>query len=349
MSVSETRKVPVDACRFDASPMQFADGEPQDGKAPITILARSPQPIDHWYWGRIVHDMSGVKFKEKIPLDFCHNYWETIGYADKFDASAERGLVVSGETVSFQPDDKAAEVTFKGKRGVPYEASIDWSGSGARIEEIGEGVTVQVNGYAFTGPGYVVREWPLRAVAVCPHGADSNTKSQFSERDARNADREVFIFSAGDRLMSQKPSAAPAAPAPAAPAGATQHTETPAGGADHRAQFAAELKRFTDAFGGENGGKWFADGNTFEAALGLQNKLLSDKVADLEKALADEKAAHAELQTKFAGLKLGEESPVSSNPAEGGGAPAGDANKFGDNMPDGLARFAAQIKLPTTK
>jgi hypothetical protein len=34
-----------------------------------------------------------------------------------------------------------------------------------------------VNGYQFEGPGIIVREWPLRGVAICPYGADANTES----------------------------------------------------------------------------------------------------------------------------------------------------------------------------
>ena len=59
-----------------------------------------------------------------------------------------------------------------------------------------------------------------------------------------------------------------------------------------------EGKRFMDAFGAENGAKYFATGMMFEAAqnqhvadLGATNKALTDKVADLEKKLAASNAA----------------------------------------------------------
>jgi hypothetical protein len=63
------------------------------------------------------------------------------------------------------------------KQGVPYEASIFFGGDGIKIEEVGEGKMQTVNGRQFDGPGVIIREWPLRGVAICPYGADQNTES----------------------------------------------------------------------------------------------------------------------------------------------------------------------------
>jgi len=68
-------------------------------------------------------------------------------------------------------------VMFKMREGVPYEASIFFGGDGIKLEEVPEGATLTVNGRAFQGPGVVIREWPLRGIAICPYGADQNTES----------------------------------------------------------------------------------------------------------------------------------------------------------------------------
>jgi hypothetical protein len=68
-------------------------------------------------------------------------------------------------------------VIFKMREGVPYEASIYWGGDGIRIQKVPAGKSVEVNGMEFAGPGVVVREWPLRGIAICPYGADENTQS----------------------------------------------------------------------------------------------------------------------------------------------------------------------------
>jgi hypothetical protein len=63
------------------------------------------------------------------------------------------------------------------REGVPYEASIFFGGDGIKLENVPTGKTVDVNGMEFAGPGVVVREWPLRGIAICPYGADENTQS----------------------------------------------------------------------------------------------------------------------------------------------------------------------------
>src|SRR4051812_23072289 len=118
----ETRKAPKKAFRFRAGPVEFAAaGEGTDEKTfPFSILARSSDPIDHWYWGRVVHDMAGfTPSKATIPVDYCHCPDEVLGYGNKFDAS-NAGLKVTGALVQFQADDRVAEVTYKRAAGVPY-------------------------------------------------------------------------------------------------------------------------------------------------------------------------------------------------------------------------------------
>jgi len=62
--------------------------------------------------------------------------------------------------------------SLRSTSGTPYEASIYFGGDGIRVEEVAEGQVAQVNGFQFASPGIVIREWPLRGVAVCPYGAE---------------------------------------------------------------------------------------------------------------------------------------------------------------------------------
>ena len=167
------RDVPEAALTLKAGEFGFSHDDAQGG---VKLLARSSQPIDHWFWGRIVHDMAGVQHKERIVLDYNHDPDQVIGYLDGFEVTDE-GLQATGQLVSFTDDDRAAEIQHKGSLGVPYEASINFGGSGLKLEEVSEGESVPVNGFEFDGPGVVVRSWPFRGCAVCPYGADENTES----------------------------------------------------------------------------------------------------------------------------------------------------------------------------
>ena len=172
-------EVDASACMLEAaSPVQFQDTQGDDVTVhPITMIARSPHAIDHWYWGRMVHDLAGCRFhKDTIVVDYCHDDRKVIGYLDS-KKIVEAGLEVSGAIV-VQPG-IAKEVVTNAKHKVPYEASIFFDRDVMLLEQVGEGVTVEVNGTTFEGPGVVAREWSLRAVSVCPHGYDGNTETRF--------------------------------------------------------------------------------------------------------------------------------------------------------------------------
>jgi len=179
----QVESIDVSKCRFNVGPVKFMhDMRDDEVLHPVSILARTDKPLEHWYWGRIVHDISGIKLhKDSIVIDYCHDDHEIMGYLNNFDR--ENGLLCKGALVK-RPGSKAEEVCFNAKHKVPYEASIFWDPAhGMVIEEVGQGASVQVNGFTFEGPGVVVRSCLLRAVAICPHGQDMNASTQFSNQN----------------------------------------------------------------------------------------------------------------------------------------------------------------------
>ena len=177
MTNKDFSKIPANACTLVVGEFELGENGENAKSAPMRLVARSGKAIEHPYWGRIVHDLAGMKtHKPRLPIDYVHDSKEVIGYLNKFDISSG-DLVASGALVPFKDNDRATEVLFKSKSGVPYEASINFGGDGIKIEEVPEGFVTQVNGYELEGPAVVVREWPLRGVAVCPYGADMNTAS----------------------------------------------------------------------------------------------------------------------------------------------------------------------------
>lgn len=203
-------RVPRQALRFGVgSPFTFA--EPADEAAsvfPFAMQVRSAQPIEHWYWGRIVHDLSGVTPRgPAISIDWQHWSDEIIGYADKF-AADESGLQIAGNLISLEPGDRAHQVYRLSKNGVPFEGSIDWDDPSTEIEFVGEGATAEVNGVSVEGPIHIVRKWKLNGAAVCRYGADSNTRTQLSDSSPEET-RSVRLFAKEPAVT--KPAAAPAA------------------------------------------------------------------------------------------------------------------------------------------
>jgi hypothetical protein len=177
MTNEKYNSIPAKACILTAGEFELGTNGEGSKSAPIRLTARSGKPIEHYYWGRVVHDLAGMHLrKPRLAIDYVHDSKEVIGYLNHFD-SASGDLVVSGALVPFKENDRATEIIHKQSNGVPYEASINFGGDGIKVQEVMQGQVVEVNGYQFEGPGVVIREWPLRGVAVCPYGSDANTES----------------------------------------------------------------------------------------------------------------------------------------------------------------------------
>jgi hypothetical protein len=298
---AELKEAPANACRFAAGPVKFAAAG-NNGNVPIHILARSNEPIDHWYWGRVVHDMAGMQLsKPTIPIDYEH--CDPIGFANKF-AAAKDGLEVDGELVPTElEDDPCPLLIERSRRGVPYEASIYFGDEGIKLEFIAENQITEVNGQQMEGPLTVIREWTLRGVAVCPYGADMATASEFSskekfslsylEKDMKTAPNATKLSDTPAADPAAAPAVTPAAgeakPAEATPAVGGTPTDAPApAAAAATSELSAdrkEAKRFKDRFG-DKGAAWFADGLSFEEAQQKHESELSARVAELEKKLS---------------------------------------------------------------
>jgi len=193
---TNSKTIPARAAFFNAD-LEFSQNKPTDKTAKIKILGRTGDAIDHWFFGKVVHDMSGMKLhKNKLTIDYNHNADEIVGYLNKFDI--ETGdLISSGVLTPFKEGDRASELIFKMKEGVPYEASINFSDETV-LEEIEEDEEVEVNNRSFTGPLTVIREWGLRNIAVCPLGADKNTSSELFSDSKETVEVKYLI---GDKKM----------------------------------------------------------------------------------------------------------------------------------------------------
>jgi hypothetical protein len=272
------------------------------------MVARSGQPIDHWYWGRIVHDLSGMHAKARIPIDYNHE--QEIGYANHFNTESGE-LEVRGAIVPFKENDASDRILHMAKNGVPYEASINFGGSGIKLENVPEDGQTEVNGYTFDGPGVVVRSWPLRGVAICPYGADSNTSTEFSKSEKvevefmKTEKKPVELEAADTVAVEEKPvddKVAEAADLTEAPA-VVEVTE-PAAELTSVEEEKPDGLKFLEAFG-DQGGVWFAMGMTFEEAqsqymakLKEENEQLKAKLEGVKPQGESEPATYSEAKPK---------------------------------------------------
>lgn len=354
MKTIDPKQVPKDAMRFAAvANFQFADVVDGTDVRPFTMIARSNGPVEHYYWGRIVHDFAGMAWREQgITIDYTHDFDAVIGYANQF-AVTEEGLQLTGALVVTQAGDKADEVSKKAKAGVPYEASIDWYGPDCELEYIPENTTTLVNNQQFSGPGYVVRKWPLRAASICRYGVDRDTRTQFSESqtEADTVSVSISTPSTENDEVTKSTGTAPAAGATAPATGAEnqQFAQNPgqAGGISIEM-----LKQFSAEFG-PKGTEYLTAGLTLDAARYQFAVHERDAAREELKQFGEKlKAKDTEIDSLKAQLKqfganvLGQETPVNTD-GDASKAPAVPeaVKQFANVTSQGRAAFAAGLKI----
>jgi hypothetical protein len=313
---------PSGACKFAAT----KDGGDGGKSKPVTILARTGEPVDHYYFGRIVHDFAGMVRRESVALDWCHDADEIIGVADRFD-TASGELFVGGSIESLEPLDAADKLIRLSDRGVPFEASIYFDPYALVLEWIPEGFSAEANGRTYEGPLTIARQWQLRRIAITPSGVDAGTRATFSAEESVGQ----FSLTWKDQAMTKS---APAAPeTPATPATEMSAEQLAAVRDAERAKFAAELNRYQDKFGPVDGAEYFSAGLNWEAAL---EKAL-EKVTAAQLSAEAAAKAHAD---RLAAVNLGESTAVDTR------SPGGNAD---DATPAGKTSFSACFKAATMK
>lgn len=341
--------IPVEACRFAAD---ITMGKTEGGLKPVpfTALARTAEPVAHWYWGpRCLHDFSGMEAAEVMTVDYCHFSTEVLGKIDQKKVTPE-GLQLSGALIPFTADDRASEVIHKSAQGVPYQASIDFDEFELIVEDVPAGFSTEVNGQQWAGPLTVFRKWKLHGLGICPRGVDDGTSVKFS-RKLSGQTAAVTRFSKGQPMggeseakptdnPAEKPVETPAEKPADKPADkpTDKPAETPAASTTAPAgttqlSRAEMAKPFVKEFGDTHGLTLFAKHDTIEAArvefcqlMAADNKRLSDEVAKFSKG------------------------PQGESPASFGGSGQGAAkpNQFA-NLSEGLTKFAAGIRIPGKK
>lgn len=286
----QNEKAPASAFALVAGSFAASQGEGQSH--PIQMLARSGNPIDHWYWGKIVHDFASMNHRERIAVDYEHFTSNPIGYIDKFEVR-DGDLWLTGSLESLKEDDTADEIIKKSQRGIPYQASIQFDPEQLSLEYIPEGMFAEVNGREVEGPAVVVHDWHLRGVAVTPHGYDINTESQLNKASQAGA----FSLNWSDSEMKTESKTAPAeAKENTADEGKLSATE--------QVDYKAVAAQFSQHFGNEAGFGYFSEGLSLEQAAlkhcdvqQAQIDKLSKELAETNQKLAAAQMSHGESET----------------------------------------------------
>lgn len=169
-------ETPIAALRFNAEPLQFADG-PQGTPRRFSGVAYSGGLITHhWYWGNVIFDLSSTRLPERVPALVEHDRSQRAGFAALRIA---QGRIEVAEGVLLD-NEHGREIGNDSKGGFPWQMSVHIDP--ARTERVEAGKTVEVNGRTVQGPATIFRDNLIREVSFTATGADPDTSARAFSR-----------------------------------------------------------------------------------------------------------------------------------------------------------------------
>lgn len=181
----------------------------ESGLAKLSFEGYSGAPVDLSDYGLqhpMIYDLSGVRFKNKIPILAEHRY--PIGHTTNI-TKTENSL--SGEGLASYPGEARDQIIEALNNDFPFEASMGLRANRSSITLLAEKEKKTINGRTVEGPMYVANSSVLREMTITLMGRDSNT-----EFTTRNSEVVDLLNSMDPQNPTPTPAPAPA-PAPAAP------------------------------------------------------------------------------------------------------------------------------------
>ena len=181
--MKKEQNLPKGAFRLDGGGqalLQFQEVQAADGtttqKPKLKMVGYSGGVIkDHWYWGNLGIDLSGMKFtRGRYPLLQDHRTDVRLAHMGK-PVIQDNKLMAPEDDVVFLENEESQKFLAESSKGFPFQASIYAKpGKVIRLDEDQEHVC---NGFTVKGPGAVWLESEFKEMSVCVFGADSNTSA----------------------------------------------------------------------------------------------------------------------------------------------------------------------------
>jgi len=177
---------------------QVSEGEkPKNRRFTMTAYTGGPLMLAGWRYPVVV-DLQGLNIgASSRPIFISHNQDvdDLLGQTDHIDI-VENNLTASGEVLGDSP--RVQRVIALADKGFNWQSSI-----GARAEQVEfvkPGVSVTVNGKAFTGPVNVARKATLGEISFVTLGADINTSAVIA---ATNQEKIMATENANDQINAE--------------------------------------------------------------------------------------------------------------------------------------------------
>lgn len=171
-----------------------------------------------WSRNPLVVDLAGMDTtRASLPILWGHDASldSVLGQSTSVTSDGNQ-LIVAGEILGESPT--ATQVLALARKGMKFQASI--GADIGRIENVGPGEMVTVNGRDFTGPISVVRASSLREVSIVLMGADAQTSAAIAAEASDEGE------SMSEQLNEKPVEAVAATEAPAIVAAEPKHDTT---------------------------------------------------------------------------------------------------------------------------
>lgn len=199
MTTITKKRVPPDAFRLDGEALQFellaADPAQPTVKREWSMVANTGKAMQRW-WGELMLDLDGAKFRQKVGLLLDHSTDQRLGYSTEVRRTP-RGLEAKGRLL----DNEHANLVLKeSQQGFPFQASL--MAVASRVQVLDEGEEATCNGQTVQGPVAIFREWNLRELTLTVLGADDDTAT---EAFATNGETEIEIMTTKTKDPASEP------------------------------------------------------------------------------------------------------------------------------------------------
>lgn len=123
-------------------------------------------------WGRIVLDLEGASFRQRLPLLKDHRTDQPLGYSTSIERT-KKGIEARGKLLSCELADDVLKLS---REGFPWQASM--LATPSVVEELPAGAAAEINGQQVKGPLTIFRQFQVHELTVAVLGADSNTSTE---------------------------------------------------------------------------------------------------------------------------------------------------------------------------
>ncbi len=163
---------------IDIQAREAADGKAKRPTFTINAYTGGALRVGAFY-RPVVLDLRGLRSSQTIPILLDHDPTQIVGQASAVSISRD-GVALRGTITG--DDEPAAKVISHAKNGFRWQASVGVSVE--KMESVGEGTTVKVNGKQFTGPLVIARRGRLGEVSFVAIGADEEASASVAARRA---------------------------------------------------------------------------------------------------------------------------------------------------------------------